>query len=73
MTRKLIDKRDALINAAKKLIYKQDFNITTLAEIANEADVPLGNIYYYFKTKADIGMAVLNAIALEENILGTFG
>lgn len=62
------DKRNCLITSAKKLIYQQGFNITTLADIANEADVPLGNIYYYFKTKADIGVAVLNSIAVEQEI-----
>jgi TetR/AcrR family transcriptional repressor of nem operon len=68
MTRKPIDKRASLVNVAKSLIYKQGFNITTLADIANEADVPLGNVYYYFKAKKDIGMAVLNSIAFEQKI-----
>lgn len=65
MSRKA-DKRERLIDAAKKLIYQQGFNVTTLADISHEADVPLGNLYYYFKTKADIGMAVLNSITLEQ-------
>jgi len=68
MARKPIDKRGGLVNAAKKLIYQQGFNVTTLADIANEADMPLGNVYYYFKTKTDISAAVLNAIALEQKI-----
>lgn len=62
------DKRNRLIDAAKNLIYQQGFNITTLSDLANEADVPLGNIYYYFKEKADIGVAVLNSIAAEQKI-----
>lgn len=62
------DKRKRLIDAAKKLIYQQGFNATTLADIANEADVPLGNIYYYFKEKADIGVAVLQAVAAEQKM-----
>lgn len=66
MVRKPTYKRDALVNVAKKLIYSQGFNITTLVDIANEAGVPLGNLYYYFKTKVDIGLAVLNLIALEQ-------
>lgn len=53
------DKRVRLIDAAKYLIHKQGFNLTTLADIAQEADVPLGNVYYYFKTKDAIGEAVL--------------
>ena len=53
------DKRIRLIEAAKALIHHQGFNLTTLADIAQEADVPLGNVYYYFKTKEAIGFAVI--------------
>jgi len=38
------DKRVRLIEAAKVLIHQQGFNLTTLADIAQEADVPLGNV-----------------------------
>ena len=41
------------------LVKKQTFHSTTLAEIAKEGDVPLGNVYYYFKTKDAIIMAVI--------------
>ena len=51
------DKRVRLIEAAKVLIHQQGFHLTTLADIAQEADVPLGNVYYYFKTKEAIGEA----------------
>jgi TetR/AcrR family transcriptional repressor of nem operon len=63
---KIFDKRHRLIDATKKLIYQKGFNITTLADIALEADVVLGNLYYYFKKKEDIGIAVLNSIAIEQ-------
>ena len=53
------DKRSRLIEAANKLVQQQGFNQTTLADIAKEADVPLGNVYYYFKTKEDIGHALI--------------
>jgi len=53
------DKRDRLVEAANDLIYQQTFNSTTLADIATKADVPLGNVYYYFKTKDDILKAVV--------------
>lgn len=59
------DKRVRLIEAAKLLIHKQGFNLTTLADIAQEADVPLGNVYYYFKTKEAIGEAVIDKRAAE--------
>ncbi len=59
------DKRVRLIESAKKLIHQQGFNLTTLADIAQEADVPLGNVYYYFKTKNAIGIAVIETRAQE--------
>jgi len=54
------DKRLRLVEAADHLILKNGFNITTLADIAKEADVPLGNVYYYFKTKYSILEAVIS-------------
>jgi len=59
------DKRVRLIEAAKVLIHQKGFNQTTLADIAQEADVPLGNVYYYFKTKEAIGEAVIEKRAAE--------
>jgi len=59
------DKRDRLIDAANDLIYQQTFNATTLADIAAKANVPLGNVYYYFKTKDDILKAVIQKRSVE--------
>ncbi len=59
------DKRVRLIEAAMRLIHQKGFNQTTLADIAQEADVPLGNVYYYFKTKEAIGEAVIEKRAAE--------
>jgi TetR/AcrR family transcriptional repressor of nem operon len=59
------DKRVRLIEAAKLLMHRKGFNETTLADIAQEADVPLGNVYYYFKTKDAIGEAVVEKRAAE--------
>ena len=53
------DKRERLIEAANALIHRQGFHKTTLADIAKESDVPLGNVYYYFKTKEEICDAVI--------------
>ena len=63
------EKRDRLIESANKLIYEQTFHITTLANIAKEADVPLGNVYYYFKTKEAILESVLKQRAAEWELL----
>ena len=56
---RISDKRERLISAADALIHRQGFYRTTLADIAEEAKVPLGNVYYYFKTKEDICKAVV--------------
>lgn len=42
--------------------------MTTFANIALDAEVSLSNVYYCFKQKTDIGVAVLNAIILEQKI-----
>ncbi len=54
------DKKERLIAAATSLFHKQGFTNTTLAHIAQYSEVPLGNVYYYFKTKEDIGAAVID-------------
>ncbi|WP_460529879.1 TetR/AcrR family transcriptional regulator [Flindersiella endophytica] len=58
-------KRERLIAAACELVYRQGVARTTLADIAQTADVPVGNVYYYFKTKDDIIAAILQARAEE--------
>ena len=52
-------KRDRLIASATELLHRQGVETTTLADIALSADVPLGNVYYYFKTKDEIIDAVV--------------
>jgi AcrR family transcriptional regulator len=54
-------KRQRLIVAASQLLHQQGVEKTTLADIAQAADVPVGNVYYYFKTKDDIIAAVIEA------------
>ena len=57
---KTVNKRERLILSAKDLIHKQGFARTTLSDISEDAGVPLGNVYYYFKTKDEIVEAVIN-------------
>ena len=42
-----------------KLAYRNGFRETSLADIAAAAHVPVGNVYYYFKTKEELGEAVV--------------
>jgi AcrR family transcriptional regulator len=52
-------KRERLVAAAREVMHQQGVERTTLADIAQTADVPLGNVYYYFKTKDDLIAAMI--------------
>lgn len=60
MRKQTMNTRDRLANAALKLSYRRGFANAALSDIAGEAGVPLGNVYYYFKTKDDIGSAIVD-------------
>lgn len=63
MARPPSDKRDKLAHAASTLAYTRGFEATTISDIATEAGVPMGSVYYYFKTKDDVGRAVVDAMS----------
>jgi AcrR family transcriptional regulator len=65
MARIVDDKRSRLIRAAAELSHAHGLGRISLADIAQSADVPLGNVYYYFKTKGAIGEAVVAQRACE--------
>jgi len=52
-------KRQRLTAAAARVLHEQGVERTTLADIARAADVPVGNVYYYFKTKDELVQAAL--------------
>ena len=54
-------KRERLIDAACEVIYAHGVEQSSLADIAVAAGVPVGNVYYYFKTKSDLIEAVIEA------------
>jgi len=51
--------RNRLLDAALKVTYRRGFAQAALADIAKQARVPLGNVYYYFKTKNQIAEAII--------------
>jgi AcrR family transcriptional regulator len=53
-------KRERLVASAGELMHRQGVPVTTLAQVAESAGVPLGNVYYYFKTKDDLVRAVID-------------
>ena len=54
-------KRERLIEAARRRIHQQGVEKTTIADVAATADVPIGNVYYYFKTKDELVEAAISA------------
>jgi TetR/AcrR family transcriptional regulator, transcriptional repressor for nem operon len=62
-------KRERLIASAKTLIHEQGVHPTTLSDVAAAADVPPGNVYYYFKTKEDLVRAVVEAYIVDADTM----
>jgi AcrR family transcriptional regulator len=62
-------KRERLVASAGELLHRRGAEGPTLAEIAHAADVPPGNVYYYFKTRDDLVRAVIAARAEEVRAL----
>lgn len=58
-------KRRSLETAAAQLFWTRGFAATSIADIASEAGVPVGNVYYYFRSKADIALAVSEIFVTE--------
>jgi TetR/AcrR family transcriptional regulator, transcriptional repressor for nem operon len=59
MSKTKADNRTRLLQAAEKITYLYGFGSTSIADIAKAARIPLGNVYYYFKTKDEIGGAIV--------------
>ena len=62
-------KRERLIDAAAETIYASGVEKTTLADIAAAAGIPLGNVYYYFKTKDALVRAVVESHLAEARVM----
>jgi AcrR family transcriptional regulator len=58
------DKRTRIVETAARLVYEHGFAPTSLADIAQASGVPLGNLYYYFKTKDAIGEALVEKMSV---------
>ncbi|HTT32072.1 MAG TPA: TetR/AcrR family transcriptional regulator [Methylomirabilota bacterium] len=60
MAKEKANSRSRLLLAATKVTHRLGYGNAALADIAKEAEVPLGNVYYYFKTKDEIGGAIID-------------
>lgn len=55
--------RQNILEAAAPLIHSQGFHRTGLKEILDAAGVPKGSFYFYFKSKEDFGLALIDHYA----------
>ena len=60
-------KRSSLVEDARDLLHRQGVERTPLADVAEASGVPLGNVYYYFKTKNELIAAVVESRAEEQS------
>ncbi|MCX8124525.1 MAG: TetR/AcrR family transcriptional regulator [Spirochaetes bacterium] len=51
--------KDTIVAISAKLMHLKGFNNTGIQEILQKADVPKGSFYYYFKSKDDLGLQVI--------------
>ena len=54
--------REAVIEAATRLIHLKGYQNTTLDEVLSASGVGKGNFYHYFKSKEDLGYAILDRV-----------
>jgi len=54
--------REAILEAASRLIHVHGYNHTSLDDVLRESGVGKGNFYYHFKSKEDLGYAILDQI-----------
>lgn len=58
MGRRPSGKREKLVASAIDCFHQRGIPATSLADVAKSADVPLGNVFYYFKSKDELAHAV---------------
>lgn len=61
-------RRNQILGAAKKVFARKGFHATTIADIAKQAKLAYGSIYWYFDNKDDLFHALM---AVEEEALRT--
>ena len=55
-----LNTRERIVEAARDLFLMQGYNSTGLAQITQRAGVKSGSLYYFFPTKEDLLLAVLD-------------
>jgi TetR/AcrR family transcriptional repressor of nem operon len=55
-----ITAKEKLLNAAKALMLEEGYSRTSVDSVCDKAGVTKGSLYHHFKTKEDLGIAVLD-------------
>ena len=54
--------RDQIVDVAARLIHLQGYHCTSLDDVLRESGVGKGNFYYYFRSKEDLGYAIIDRV-----------
>ena len=54
--------REAILEAATELMHLKGYQATTLDDVLRESGVGKGNFYYHFKSKEELGYAILDQV-----------
>lgn len=60
-----MDKRDQIITTAAQLIHEHGYHNVGIQKILNELNIPKGSFYYYFKSKEDLGLAIIDLYVMD--------
>jgi len=60
------ERKSQILEAAKKIFSKLGFHKARMSDIAQEADLSKGSIYWYFKSKDDVIISLLDRIFIAE-------
>jgi len=66
---------DQILDVATGLIHVQGYHCTSLDDVLRESGVGKGNFYYYFKSKEDLGYAIIDRVIegfIERTLQPTF-
>lgn len=55
--------REAIVSAARRLMHLRGYHGTSVDDVLRESGVGKGNFYHYFKSKEDLGHAILDQVA----------
>lgn len=62
-------RREEIVQAAEHVFFNKGFDLSTMDDIAEEAELSKGTLYLYFKSKEDLHMAVArNSIRLLKSV-----